>query len=165
MVDGSSLLFGQVQRTDKIELMTTLPPKRQVDKLIHNFFDRDNFPITIVRKYIDSTATHRPESSLRGIAILHEPTFMTEVKTQMNMLIIHANNKIVYRTLERSNQNECHMARTALLYPEHQHARIPAIRRTAGLRRNVRILGPTLPTTHSTVLDYRRHGQMLALHY
>jgi hypothetical protein len=51
MVDGSSLLFGQVQRTDKIELLTTLPPKHQVDKLIHHFFDRDHFPITIVRKY------------------------------------------------------------------------------------------------------------------
>ncbi|KAE8557032.1 hypothetical protein EYB25_001738 [Talaromyces marneffei] len=59
MVDGSSLLFGQVQRTDKIELLTTLPPKHQVDKLIHHFFDRDNFPISIV-------------------PILHEPTFMSE---------------------------------------------------------------------------------------
>ncbi|GAM39498.1 hypothetical protein TCE0_034f11099 [Talaromyces pinophilus] len=59
MVDGSSLLFGQVQRTDKIELLTTLPPKHQVDKLIHHFFDRDHFPITIV-------------------PILHEPTFMRE---------------------------------------------------------------------------------------
>jgi hypothetical protein len=52
MVDGSSLLFGQVQQTDKIELLTTLPPKNQVDKLIHHFFDRENFPITIVRKYL-----------------------------------------------------------------------------------------------------------------
>ncbi|RAO64651.1 uncharacterized protein BHQ10_000663 [Talaromyces amestolkiae] len=51
MVDGSSLLFGQVQRTDKIELLTTLPPKHQVDKLIHHFFDRDNFPITIYSEH------------------------------------------------------------------------------------------------------------------
>ncbi|EED19685.1 conserved hypothetical protein [Talaromyces stipitatus ATCC 10500] len=59
MADGSSLLFGQVQRIDKIELLTTLPPKHQVDKLIHHFFDRENFPIPIV-------------------PILHEPTFMRE---------------------------------------------------------------------------------------
>lgn len=51
MADGSSLLFGQVQRTEKVELLAALPPKHQVDKLIRFFFDRDNFPLTIVRKY------------------------------------------------------------------------------------------------------------------
>ncbi|GAD97950.1 conserved hypothetical protein [Paecilomyces variotii No. 5] len=58
-VDGSSLLFSQVQRVDKMELLLTLPPKPEVDKLIHYFFDRENFPIPIV-------------------PILHEPTFMHE---------------------------------------------------------------------------------------
>ncbi|OKL63564.1 hypothetical protein UA08_01696 [Talaromyces atroroseus] len=58
-VDGSSLLFGQVQRIDKTELLSTLPPKPQLDKLIHQFFDRQNFPIAVV-------------------PILHQPTFMRE---------------------------------------------------------------------------------------
>ncbi|RAK95437.1 fungal specific transcription factor domain-containing protein [Aspergillus ibericus CBS 121593] len=58
-VDGSSLLFGQVKPLERIEIISTLPPKHQADKLISQFFDRDNFPISLP-------------------PILHQPTFMRE---------------------------------------------------------------------------------------
>ncbi|PWY88086.1 hypothetical protein BO94DRAFT_465265 [Aspergillus sclerotioniger CBS 115572] len=58
-VDGSSLLFGHVKPLERIEIMVTLPPKHQADKLIAQFFDRDNFPISLP-------------------PILHQPTFMRE---------------------------------------------------------------------------------------
>ncbi|KAK9326963.1 hypothetical protein V1520DRAFT_91448 [Lipomyces starkeyi] len=58
-VDGSSLLFGQVKQTEMIEILATLPPKPEADKLIRQFFDHKNFPITVP-------------------PILHEPTFMRE---------------------------------------------------------------------------------------
>ncbi|CRG91828.1 putative transcriptional regulatory protein C1F7,11c [Talaromyces islandicus] len=58
-VDGSSLLFGHVKPIEKIEILATLPPKPEVDRLISWFFDRDNFPIIVP-------------------PILHEATFMSE---------------------------------------------------------------------------------------
>ncbi|KAK9245854.1 hypothetical protein V1506DRAFT_506084 [Lipomyces tetrasporus] len=58
-VDGSSLLFGHVKQIEMIEILATLPPKPEVDKLICQFFDRKTFPITVA-------------------PILHEPTFMRE---------------------------------------------------------------------------------------
>ncbi|PYI07762.1 hypothetical protein BO78DRAFT_312307 [Aspergillus sclerotiicarbonarius CBS 121057] len=58
-VDGSSLLFGQVKPLERIEIISTLPPKHQADNLISQFFDRENFPISLP-------------------PILHQPTFMRE---------------------------------------------------------------------------------------
>ncbi|RFU24949.1 hypothetical protein B7463_g11387, partial [Scytalidium lignicola] len=58
-VDGSSLLFGTVKQIEMLEILATLPPKPEVDKLICQFFDRETFPITVA-------------------PILHEPTFMRE---------------------------------------------------------------------------------------
>jgi hypothetical protein len=49
-VDGSSLLFGQVKQIELLEILATLPPKPEVDKLISQFFDRKTFPITVARK-------------------------------------------------------------------------------------------------------------------
>ena len=48
--DGTSLLFGHVKEIEKIEILATLPLKPAVDKLIHQFFDRKTFPISVVRK-------------------------------------------------------------------------------------------------------------------
>lgn len=50
MVDGAGLLFGHVKQIEMFEILATLPPKSEVDKLICTFFDRENFPITVVRK-------------------------------------------------------------------------------------------------------------------
>jgi hypothetical protein len=49
-VDGSSLLFGQVRQINLTEILATLPPKTEVDKLIYQFFDHKTFPITVARK-------------------------------------------------------------------------------------------------------------------
>ncbi|KAH8699250.1 hypothetical protein BGW36DRAFT_377578 [Talaromyces proteolyticus] len=61
-VDGSSLLFAQVKPIEKMEILSTLPPKSEIDKLICLFFDRTTFPISVP-------------------PILHEPTFMREYST------------------------------------------------------------------------------------
>ncbi|KAI1128812.1 hypothetical protein F5Y10DRAFT_277234 [Nemania abortiva] len=58
-VDGSSLLFDQVKPIEKMEILSTLPPKQEVDWLISQFFDRQTLPLAIP-------------------PILHEPTFMRE---------------------------------------------------------------------------------------
>ena len=77
-VDGSSLLFGHVKQIEKLEILATLPPKPEVDKLIFHFFDRENFPITVARKLgqIVPCTTH---TLTQPPAILHEPTFLREV--------------------------------------------------------------------------------------
>ncbi|GFN19622.1 Zn(II)2Cys6 transcription factor [Aspergillus tubingensis] len=59
IADGSSLLFGQVKPLERIEIISTLPPKHQVDKLIALFFDTEKFQISVP-------------------PILHKPTFMRE---------------------------------------------------------------------------------------
>ncbi|RYP78350.1 hypothetical protein DL771_000535 [Monosporascus sp. 5C6A] len=48
-VDGSSLLFSQVKPIERIEILSTLPPKSEVDQLISHFFNRQAFPITVPR--------------------------------------------------------------------------------------------------------------------
>ncbi|KAI9697887.1 MAG: hypothetical protein M1820_007674 [Bogoriella megaspora] len=58
-VDGTSLLFDQVKPLERIEILSTLPPKDDADWLISQFFDRQAFPIAIP-------------------PILHQPTFMRE---------------------------------------------------------------------------------------
>ncbi|KAI1379214.1 hypothetical protein F4677DRAFT_410932 [Hypoxylon crocopeplum] len=58
-VDGSSLLFSQVKPIERIEIISTLPSKPEVDRLISQFFNRQTFPINIP-------------------PILHQPTFMRE---------------------------------------------------------------------------------------
>lgn len=50
MVDGSSLLFNQVKPIEHMEVLSTLPPKLEVDQLVRKFFDRDNFPLSVPRK-------------------------------------------------------------------------------------------------------------------
>ncbi|GKZ43548.1 hypothetical protein AbraIFM66951_004914 [Aspergillus brasiliensis] len=59
IADGSSLLFGQVKPLERIEILSTLPPKHQVDRLVAQFFDTENFRISVP-------------------PILHKPTFMRE---------------------------------------------------------------------------------------
>lgn len=49
-VDGSSLLFNQVKPIEHMEVLSTLPPKLEVDKLVRRFFDRNTFPISVPRK-------------------------------------------------------------------------------------------------------------------
>ena len=77
-VDGAGLLFGQVKKIEIIEILATFPPKAEVDKLICQFFARENFPITVPRKFHGSISRicDKPKSSP---AILHESTFMREV--------------------------------------------------------------------------------------
>ncbi|KAL2845926.1 hypothetical protein BJY01DRAFT_213775 [Aspergillus pseudoustus] len=58
-VDGTSLLFSQVQPVDIAEIIASLPPKPEIDKLLQWFFDYDSFPLSIP-------------------PILHQPTFMRE---------------------------------------------------------------------------------------
>lgn len=50
MVDGSSLLFNQIKPIDRIEILSSLPPKSTIDKLVSQFFDHETFPIMIPRK-------------------------------------------------------------------------------------------------------------------
>ncbi|KAL4869867.1 hypothetical protein BDV12DRAFT_195875 [Aspergillus spectabilis] len=59
-VDGTSLLFRQVERVDIVEILSSLPPKDEVNKLIAWFFDRASFPISIP-------------------PIIHEQTFIREL--------------------------------------------------------------------------------------
>ena len=54
MVDGSSLLFSQVKPIERIEILSALPPKPELDRLIARFFDHDNFPIGVPRKLRNS---------------------------------------------------------------------------------------------------------------
>lgn len=49
-VDGSSLLFEQVKPLERMEIVSTLPPKHEIDRLIAIFFNRQAFPIAIPRK-------------------------------------------------------------------------------------------------------------------
>ncbi|KAK3376795.1 hypothetical protein B0T24DRAFT_550712 [Lasiosphaeria ovina] len=58
-VDGSSLLFNQAKPIERIEIISTLPPKPEVDRMIAFFFNRSAFPIAVP-------------------PILHEPTFIRE---------------------------------------------------------------------------------------
>ena len=50
MVDGSSFLSGQLKQVEMSELLVLLPPKSEVDTMVHQFFDRENFPIPTARK-------------------------------------------------------------------------------------------------------------------
>ena len=77
-VDGSSFLSGQVKPVEMSEILATLPPKPEVDKLIDQYFDRKNFAIPIARK------SPRPllctcQRLTAWPAVLHQPTFMHEV--------------------------------------------------------------------------------------
>ncbi|KAK6083227.1 fungal specific transcription factor domain-containing protein [Seiridium cupressi] len=58
-VDGASLLFSQAKPIERIEILSTLPHKPEVDRLISQFFNHETFPITVP-------------------PILHAPTFMNE---------------------------------------------------------------------------------------
>ncbi|KAL4814653.1 hypothetical protein BDW67DRAFT_165369 [Aspergillus spinulosporus] len=64
-VDGTSLLFGHVQRVDIPEILSSLPPRNKMSKLIQWFFDRNNFPISVP-------------------PIIHEPTFIREYNAHLN---------------------------------------------------------------------------------
>ncbi|OIW30746.1 hypothetical protein CONLIGDRAFT_653517 [Coniochaeta ligniaria NRRL 30616] len=58
-VDGAGLLYSQVKPIERIEILSTLPPKSEVDRLISCFFDTQTFPMAVA-------------------PILHQPTFMRE---------------------------------------------------------------------------------------
>ncbi|PSR79898.1 hypothetical protein BD289DRAFT_374918 [Coniella lustricola] len=58
-VDGSSLLFDQVKPLERMAIISSLPPKHEVDGLVARFFDSASFPLTIP-------------------PIIHEPTFRRE---------------------------------------------------------------------------------------
>ncbi|KAL4748174.1 hypothetical protein BDW72DRAFT_196012 [Aspergillus terricola var. indicus] len=64
-VDGTSLLFGHVQRVDIPEILSSLPPRNEMSKLIQWFFDRKNFPVSVP-------------------PIIHEPTFIREYNAHLN---------------------------------------------------------------------------------
>jgi len=74
------LLFGHVEQIEIIEILATLPPKPEVDKLIGQFFDRKTFPITVARK-LRQIVFHTTHKLTKSPAILHEQTFMREVLT------------------------------------------------------------------------------------
>ncbi|RAL16191.1 Zn(II)2Cys6 transcription factor [Aspergillus homomorphus CBS 101889] len=57
--DGTSLLFSQVKPIERMEILATLPPRRDIDELVAGFFNRQNFPIAVP-------------------PIIHEPTFIRE---------------------------------------------------------------------------------------
>ncbi|KAL4973034.1 hypothetical protein BDW66DRAFT_154184 [Aspergillus desertorum] len=46
-VDGTSLLFGHVQRVDISEILSSLPPRVEMDKLLRWFFNEKDFPISV----------------------------------------------------------------------------------------------------------------------
>ncbi|KAL6233532.1 hypothetical protein BDW75DRAFT_214854 [Aspergillus navahoensis] len=64
-VDGTSLLFGHIQRVDISEILSSLPPRNEISKLICWFFDRKNFPISVP-------------------PIIHESTFIREYNAHLN---------------------------------------------------------------------------------
>jgi hypothetical protein len=77
-VDGPGLLFGQAKQIELTEILATLPPKTEVDKLISQFFDYKTFPIMVARK-LRQLVFRNNHKLTKLTAILHEPTFMHEV--------------------------------------------------------------------------------------
>ncbi|KAK5655827.1 hypothetical protein OQA88_5365 [Cercophora sp. LCS_1] len=63
-VDGTSLLFNQVQPLDRVEILSCLPPKPELDQLLARFFDRNVFRISIP-------------------PIIHESTFRAEYNAHL----------------------------------------------------------------------------------
>ncbi|KAK8115340.1 hypothetical protein PG999_007409 [Apiospora kogelbergensis] len=78
-VDGTSLLFSQANPIDRVEILSSLPPKLEASRLVNYFFDHDEFPISVPRR-----SPLLPPSSMNNIhsqfwpAILHMETFMRE---------------------------------------------------------------------------------------
>ncbi|RDW67411.1 fungal specific transcription factor domain-containing protein [Aspergillus mulundensis] len=64
-VDGTSLLFGHVERVDIPEILSSLPPKHELDNLIQWFFNKKKFPLSVP-------------------PIIHEPTFMREYNNHVD---------------------------------------------------------------------------------
>ena len=50
LVDGPLILSGKVRQIEFSELLATLPPKPQVDRLIRQFFDCKTFGLPTHRK-------------------------------------------------------------------------------------------------------------------
>lgn len=48
-LDGSSLLFTEVAPIERLEILSTLPPRTETDRLITWFFDWQNFPVSVPR--------------------------------------------------------------------------------------------------------------------
>lgn len=108
-------------------MLATLPPKHEVDKLIHQFFDLDTFPITTARELFHQAFPHssHPEALL---AILHEPTFMQEVRIlPRDRRILFLILATVFGALARPFKNPNHMARLAFLHSRHSNAFLPPI--------------------------------------
>lgn len=51
IADGSSLLFHQIKPVEKMEILASLPPKPEVDRLIAYFFDDPSYPIRVPRAF------------------------------------------------------------------------------------------------------------------
>ncbi|KXX78343.1 Activator of stress genes 1 [Madurella mycetomatis] len=58
LVDGSSLLFNQVKPIERMEILSALPPKPEVDQLLARFFDCQAFPISVPPILHQSTFLH-----------------------------------------------------------------------------------------------------------
>ncbi|KAJ4290251.1 hypothetical protein N0V90_010466 [Kalmusia sp. IMI 367209] len=64
-IDGSSLLFTQVAPVERIEIISTLPPRPEVERQISWFFDRQTFPITVPPIIHESTLRREIEGHWR----------------------------------------------------------------------------------------------------
>ncbi|KAK0641734.1 fungal-specific transcription factor domain-containing protein [Cercophora newfieldiana] len=64
-VDGASLLFAQTSSASVEEILSSLPPKHELDRLVEYFFDYESFPLNLP-------------------PILHKPTFMKEYEHHWN---------------------------------------------------------------------------------
>ncbi|KAL4796336.1 hypothetical protein BDV19DRAFT_378315 [Aspergillus venezuelensis] len=89
-VDGTSLLFNQVERVDMQTILNTLPLKAEADRLLRWFFDRDNFPIavppiihheTFMREY-EQHWSNPPETSIMWIGLLFSIFGITMLASQ-----------------------------------------------------------------------------------
>jgi hypothetical protein len=50
MFDGTGFLSGQFKQVQLSDILASLPPKDEADKMVHEFFDHDNFPIPTARE-------------------------------------------------------------------------------------------------------------------
>lgn len=57
IADGSSLLFQQIKPVEKMEILASLPPKPEVDRLIAYFFDDPSYPIRVPRTFTEPSGS------------------------------------------------------------------------------------------------------------
>jgi hypothetical protein len=46
-IDGTSLLFTEVAPIERLEILSSLPPRTETERLVSWFFDHQSFPVSV----------------------------------------------------------------------------------------------------------------------